>query len=199
MGAVGEEFLGGGRALGARSAEAEADAGRDLDAGAERARERVEPAAHGGGAGDRALLGAQDRAFVAAADLRLDAARVELLEREHAILLGLALGQEGLFADDVEVAQEQLAADRAAPAAALALDEFEPRLVAVVEEARADRALLVDLGMGIVGIAGAEADALEEIAARVDLGAHVRAGLLDVQADLLGFDVGIEREADGTP
>jgi hypothetical protein len=80
-------------------------------------------------------------------------------------LLGLALGQEGLFADDVEVAQEQLAADRAAPAAALALDEFEPRLVAVVEEARADRALLVDLGMGIVGIAGAEADALEEIAA----------------------------------
>src|SRR5690606_19971985 len=86
---------------------------------------------------------------------------------------------------DIEVADQELAADRALPAALLRLDQLEPALITLVEEAGADLARILDLVMAVIGGAQPQADTVEKAAAGIHLAAHVEAGLADVEADIL--------------
>src|SRR5258705_3079102 len=117
------------------------------------------------------------------------------LEREQAGLLLAAVGEELLGTADLGVAIEILDAARPAPAQLLRLDELEPALAALAEEARADRAVGFELVVMIVGIAAAGVDLAEEPAER-DFGAGIVASLFKINGRRFGLDRRIERVTD---
>src|SRR5262249_39754727 len=82
-----------------------------------------------------------------------------------------------LVADHVEVAPVVLDAGRAFPATAVGLDQLGAPFEALVVERRADRAVFLELEVAIIGVAGAHADLVEELAVDVDLAAYVEAVL----------------------
>src|SRR3954463_11617028 len=94
---------------------------------------------------------------------------------------------------DVDV--EILDAARPAPTAAVALDQIGARFAALVEKARAHRAVRVELVVVVFGDAAAELERLEKAPNR-QVGAKISAGLPAVENGLLRWLGGIERKAD---
>ena len=180
---VGEQFLGRRRALCARDVDAEAPVAGEAIRCAGRGGEHVELAA---AVEELRLAGRRLRlergALVAGASLELQRVVVELLQGEDAELLGAVLGEEGLVADDVEIADEELRAGHAAPGAVLRLGQLQPAFQALIIERGAHAAVLFQLEVAIVRIAEAEADLVEQAAAGVDLGAGVDAVLQQAEA-----------------
>src|SRR5258705_6700534 len=117
------------------------------------------------------------------------------LGRDQAGLLLAAVGEKLLGTADLGVAIEILDAARPAPAQLLRLDELEPALAALAEEARADRAVGFELVVMIVGIAAAGVDLAEEPAER-DFGAGIVASLFKINGRRFGLDRRIERVTD---
>ena len=73
-------------------------------------------------------------------------------------MFGAIAWQEFLFADHVEIAHEQLAANGALPIAAAGLDQLHARFDAFVEKAGTDFASVLQLVMPIIGKASAQLD-----------------------------------------
>ncbi len=183
MAAAREQFLGRRSAFGAGEVDAQPDAVRKRVGEPRRSGESVEMAL------------AREEAEIAIGRVRLQVARsrsvcplgaqlaqVDLLQREQAELAGGILRQEGLVADDVEVAVEELHARSAAPAAMIVLHQLKPAFDPLVVEGGADRSVLLQLEMPVIGIAGTQPDLLEEAAAGIDFAAQIEAVLKQAQA-----------------
>ena len=195
--AVGEQFFRRRRALGARDVHAELPPRREGIGAAGREREGVEAAravkelrlrgvGHGIGRG----------VLEPGAGFELEGTGLKLLEGEEPDLARRVARQESLVADHVEVADGELGAGHALPPAVLGLGDLEPAFHALVVEGRADRAVLLQLEVLVVGIAEAQADLVDHAAVRRDLGLGVDAVLaeLETRRFLLLPDLG--READ---
>src|SRR5690606_28657965 len=84
-----------------------------------------------------------------------------------------------------EVAEHVLPADRAAPAAALLLDQLDTALDPFDLESGADR-ISFELDVAVVGIAPAGGQLLEQAAAEIDRAANVGSPLLEADRDRRG-------------
>ncbi len=109
--------------------------------------------------------------FVAQPAFGLERAEIELLQREDPDLAGFVARQERLVPLHVEDAVEHLNARCAEPAAAPGLDQFEPPLQPLVEKGGTDVAVRVELEVAVAGRSRAQADAVEEAATGLYLGA----------------------------
>ncbi len=194
---VGKQFLGRWCAFGMREVEPDADRIAHAVRSADRTRNRAEmplctrkpQVTRHGARGDVSE-------FVAHARFGLERAKIELLQREEAGLVGFVLGQKRLVALHVEHAVEELHARGTLPAATLGLDEFEPAFGAIVEECRTDRAVGREFEMAIGGMARAEPDAIEEAAAGLHLGPQIVAILHDAKPRCILPFAGQRRVAD---
>ena len=130
--------------------------------------------------------------LVSCPGLGLEPAAIERLEREEADLASLARRQEFLVAFHIEIAAGILDAEAAAPAASIRLDRLEPAFPALVAEGGADRSVLFELEMAILGVAGPEAHAVDEARSRVEFGAEILARLPEIERRRLRLDIGIE-------
>ena len=191
VGAVGEQFVDRRRALAAGEVEAELPIARDGVGRAGRQRQAGEAAGEVGVADDRAGAGGQRRALDPRPGLEPERAAVDMLEREQAPATGLGRREILLVALDTAVEVDKLHAAGAAPLVAIALDQFDARLAAFLEDMRPGGAVGTDLEMVVVRVTGAGLDLAEQAAER-NFGAGVVAGLVDVDVGAFGVDGGVE-------
>ena len=98
--------------------------------------------------------------LVAQADVELPAAEVGALDPEQGPGLGLRAGHVGLVADRIEIDVGVLQAESAGPAVPGRVPQFQPDVVGIAVENRADLRAL-ELGVGVVGIHELDAEPIE--------------------------------------